>query len=329
MSTGTDAGWHRLEEALSASLQLYGDKEMLILERRGRGRYLQVYANGDGSFHVEVSANQFLPAEEQLDWPELGALRELGWQPPRPGGPPNHHQEVAPAAAAAGLARLATETLKRALGMEKPQALQYRAFDSEGHLITLPLVSQAGVFSVEEAALAALRCPHCGGADLDLTSKVSVLARRSFAEDPVTVAPPRACRSPHCGALVYPDGRYLKASGCRTTDVAGWTQAIALDASDLELAEIGPDGVLCLAYLGGSSERFLSVPAQEVPRMVLILRGRLPATETPATAAAHEEAGDVLNLVRRAFSERIVTGRGSLAALLAEAEIAFETFSWP
>jgi hypothetical protein len=101
MITGTEAAWHRLEQALAASLPLFGDKEMLILERRGSGRYLQVYANGDGSFHAEVSANQFLPPEDQFDWPELEALRELGWQPPKPGGPPNHHQEVAPAVAAA------------------------------------------------------------------------------------------------------------------------------------------------------------------------------------------------------------------------------------
>jgi hypothetical protein len=329
VSTETEVGWQRLEEALAVSLQLFGDKEMLILERRGGGRYLQVYANGDASFHVEVSANQFLPAEEQLDWLELGALRELGWQLPRPGGLPNHHQEVVPAVAAAGLARLATETLKLALGMANPQALQYRAFDSDGHLITLPLIGQAGVLSVEEAAPTALCCPHCGGTNLDLASTTTVLARRNISEAPATIAPPRACRDTHCGVLFFPDGRYLTPHGSRSTDVPGWTHILAIDARDLERAELGSDGVLCLANLGGSDERFLSVPAQEVPKMAGQLRSRLQTSAEPADVLPDENVGEVLVLVRRAFAEGVVTGRADVCALLVEAGIPFELFSWP
>lgn len=329
MTTGTEAGWSRLEEALATSLQLYADKEMLILERRGGGRYLQVYANGDRSFHAEVGANQFLPADEQLDWPELGTLRELGWQPPRPGGPPNHHQEVASSVAAAGLARLATETLKRALGMESPQTLQYRAFDSEGHLITLPLIGQAGVLSVDEAALAALRCPRCGGADLDLASTTTVLARRNVSEAPVAITPPRACRVPHCGALFFPDGRCLAPRGSRSTDVPGWTHVLAIEARDLEQAELGPDGVLCLAYLGGTTERFLSVPAPAVPKMASLLRSRLPDHREPGKAPSDEDVGEVLGLVHRAFAEKLVTGRSEFRDLLDEAGLAWESYSWP
>ena len=329
MSTGTESGWHRLEEALAVSLQLFGDKEMLILERLGGGCYLQVYANGDGSFHVEVSANQFLPAVEQLGWPELGTLRELGWQPPTPGGPPNHHQEVAPSAAAAGLARLTTETLKRALGMKSPQALQYRAFDSVGHQITLPLIGQAGVLSVDKAVLSAFRCPRCGGADLDLASTTTILARRSVSEAPVAITPPRACRGPHCGALFFPDGRYLAPRGSRSTDVPGWTHVLAIEARDLEQAELGPDGVLCLAYLGGDTERYLSVPSQAVPKMASMLRRHLPGHREPGKAPCDEDVGEVLDLVRRAFAERLVTGRFDFRDLLDEAGLAWESYSWP
>lgn len=329
MSTGTEAAWRKMEEALAVSLKHFADKEMLILERRGGGRYLQVYANGGGSFHVEVSANQFLPAEEQLDWPELKALQELGWKPPKAGGPPNHYQEVAPALAAAGLARLATETLTRALGMADPQALQYRAFDSESHLITLPLIGQAGVLEVEESPLAVLRCPHCGGTDLDLASTTTVLARRFVSEAPVAITPPRACRAGHCGALFHPDGWYLTPHGSRSADVPGWTHVIAIDAQDLEQAELGPDGVLCLAYVGGKCERYVSVPAQELPKLVSLLRSRLAGADEPAAEAASDDVGEVLGLVRRAFAEGRVAGRAEFASLLDEAGCAWEFFSWP
>lgn len=329
MSTEAEAGWSRLEEALAVSLQQYRDKEMLILERRGGGRYLQVHANGDGSFHTEVSANQFLAAENQLDWPELEVLKELGWMPPQAGGSPNHNQAVSPSAAASRLAKLAIATLERALGMAGPGALQYRAFNSAGGQITLPLLAQAGIASVDDAAVAALRCPRCGGTDVDHASKETVLARRSSDELPVPVAPPHACRRDHCQALFFADGRYLAQSGARTSNVMGWTQIIAIDARDLERAELGPDGVLCLAYLGGHAERFLSVRAEDVPKATLLLKSRMSGAEEDDALALRGESDVVLRLVRQAFAQQIVTDRDGFSALLGEAGIACESYSWP
>jgi hypothetical protein len=199
----------------------------------------------------------------------------------------------------------------------------------EGRLITLPLVGQAGVLSAEEAVLAALRCPRCGGAYLDLASTVTVVAKHILSEAPAIIAPPRACRDSRCGAVFFPDGRYLTPHGSRSTPVPGWTHVLAIDARDLEQVELGPDGVLCLAYLGGDAERFLSVPAREVPKLLRLLRSRLRTNAEPADVPPDEGVGEVLSLVRRVFAERVVTGRGDFGALLDGAGIAWESFSWP
>ncbi len=306
--------------------QVLTEGELLILDRHGSSRYFQVYANGDGTFHAEVSANQFLPPEEQLGGAELAALGDLGWQVPKVGGSPNHHQRVGPAQAAESLAALALWTLERVIGVTAPAELRYQAFNKAGQEISLPALVALGV-SKAQKAVGRPRCPACRSEQVSADGVTEAIVCQQVGQSPASLLPPLACR--HCGLMSFTDGRYLARSGSRLSATAGMWQVVAIQAKDLEQAELGPDGWLCLALLSGDDERFLSVAPQHLPKMAGALAYALGETGSLGEAGASGDAAAILSLVRKAFAARFVTGRDSFDRFLHAVGIPFERYSWP
>jgi len=130
--------WSTLTSELELVLGTFDHDQILILQRRGTGRYVQLYVNKPGSLHVEVSSNSFLAPETALSARHLAALQGLGWKPPTAGGAPNYSADLKGPGATAQAVRLTVRTLSEVLGTESPAELEYDAFEFNVGTMVLP-----------------------------------------------------------------------------------------------------------------------------------------------------------------------------------------------
>jgi hypothetical protein len=139
-------GWESLEARLAPALALLAD-EMLILSARTGNRYVQFASSAGKGLLVETGSNAFLAEEDKLDVGQLAALLGLGWSQPThapdasepvAGGSPNHFRRFRAPVPFAEAARLAVRTLVEVLRVGSPGELRYKAFDADGHPVTLP-----------------------------------------------------------------------------------------------------------------------------------------------------------------------------------------------
>jgi hypothetical protein len=142
------AGWEAFEEALASALSVLKD-EILIVSTRAGNRYVQFNVCPDQGVFAEAVSNAYLGADEKLDAARLTELLAIGWAPPThapgspdalpaPKGSPNHFREFPRPDACADVARLAVRTLTGPFRVGSPAELEYKAFDDEGHPVTLP-----------------------------------------------------------------------------------------------------------------------------------------------------------------------------------------------
>ncbi len=130
--------WSTLTSELELVLGTFDHDQILILQRRGTGRYVQLYVNKPGSLHVEVSSNTFLAPESSLTEQHEASLQALGWMPPTKGGAPNYSVDLKGPRATAQAAALTVRTLAEVLGTSSPSELEYDAFQHTGGPLTLP-----------------------------------------------------------------------------------------------------------------------------------------------------------------------------------------------
>lgn len=139
-------GWESLEASLAAALALLAD-EMLILSARTGNRYVQFASSVGKGLLAETGSNAYLAEADKLDVGQLAALLGLGWSQPThapdasepvAGGSPNHFRRFRTPVPFAEAARLAVRTLVEVLRVGSPGELRYKAFDADGHTVTLP-----------------------------------------------------------------------------------------------------------------------------------------------------------------------------------------------
>lgn len=143
-------GWEAFEKALASALSVLKD-EFLILSARPGNRYVQFHAGLEDGIFAECVSDAYLEETGKLDAGQLATLLSLGWSPPthapdgtKPDGvargSPNHFRHLPPPCSFPEIARLAVRTLTEVLRVERPAELAYKAFDEEGHTLTLPVL---------------------------------------------------------------------------------------------------------------------------------------------------------------------------------------------
>ena len=130
--------WSTLTSELELVLDTFGHDQILILQRRGTGRYVQLFVNRPGSLHIEASSNNYLTPEYVLTEQNEASLRALGWTPPSQGRAPNYSTDLKGPRATAQAAALTVRTLSEVLGTGSPADLEYDAFEAKGRPMTLP-----------------------------------------------------------------------------------------------------------------------------------------------------------------------------------------------
>lgn len=129
--------WAQLVSELDLVLYTFEEDQILILQQRGTGRYVQLFVSEPESLHLEVSSNAFLAPESALSEQDAVALMDLGWKPPR-GKTPNYWADLKGPDATAQAAVLTVRTLAEVLGAAFPSELEYDAFQATGEAMTLP-----------------------------------------------------------------------------------------------------------------------------------------------------------------------------------------------
>ena len=141
-------GWEAFEESLASALSVLKE-EFLIVSARSGNRFVQFNVCPDEGVFAETVSNAYLGPDEQLDVGQLAELLSLGWAAPThapnspnpvaaPKGSPNHFLEFPRPYSCADVARLAVRTLAGPLRVGRPADLEYKAFDDDGHPVTLP-----------------------------------------------------------------------------------------------------------------------------------------------------------------------------------------------
>jgi hypothetical protein len=130
--------WSTLATELELVLATFEEDQILILQRRGTGRYVQLYVNEPGSLHVEVSSNNYLAKENVLTEQQEASLRALGWRPPLQGRSPNFSTDLKGPQATAQAVTLTVKTLAEVLETGSPADLEYDAFEARGGPMVLP-----------------------------------------------------------------------------------------------------------------------------------------------------------------------------------------------
>jgi hypothetical protein len=138
MTSTNGMAWAGLQRELELVLSVFEEDQMLILQRRGTGRYVQLYVSGPGDLHIEASSNRFLQPKDALDDGQVAALLERGWKAPATKGAPNFSADLKGPRATEEAARLTVQTLAEILGAGAPADLEYDAFEKRGGRITLP-----------------------------------------------------------------------------------------------------------------------------------------------------------------------------------------------
>ena len=143
-------GWEAFEKALASTLSVLKD-EFLILSTRPGNRYVQFHASLEDGVFAECVSDAYLDETGKLDAGQLATLLSLGWSPPthapdgtRPDGldrgSPNHFHHLPPPCSFPEIARLVVRTLTEVLRIASPAELSYKAFDEDGHSLTLPIL---------------------------------------------------------------------------------------------------------------------------------------------------------------------------------------------
>ena len=138
MTTATGMTWAGLVSELELVLQVFDENQILILQCRRTGRYVQLFVNEPGSLHVEVSSNTFLDEDGALSEGQATSLLERGWKAPAEGGSPNYSTDLRGPSATSMAAKLAVRTLAETLGASSPADLDYDAFQFKGGPMVLP-----------------------------------------------------------------------------------------------------------------------------------------------------------------------------------------------
>jgi len=142
--------WEAFEKSLASALSVLKD-EFLVVSTKVGNRFVQFNACADQGVFAEAVCNAYLAPGEKLDVGQVEALLSLGWAPPThapdsaapvppPRGSPNHFREFPRPYSCAEIARFAVRTLTEPLRVGTPAELEYRAFDVEGHAVTLPVL---------------------------------------------------------------------------------------------------------------------------------------------------------------------------------------------
>lgn len=137
--------WPAFERTLATTIGSL-DREFLVLDVKGTGRYVQVHARAREGLRAEAVSNAWLAERDRLDPDRLASLAALGWSPPTEapaeqrggGGSPNHHRDFPAPIAADEVAHLLVETLSGPFGARGPGGLAYRAFAASGGELQLP-----------------------------------------------------------------------------------------------------------------------------------------------------------------------------------------------
>ena len=140
MTDTNGMAWAGLQRELELVLSVFEEDQMLILQRRGTGRYVQLYVSDPEDLHIEASSNTFLKEDDALDDRQVAALLERGWKAPSrsKGGSPNFFAKLKGPKAREQAVRLTVQTLAEIFGAGSPADLEYDAFEKRGGRITLP-----------------------------------------------------------------------------------------------------------------------------------------------------------------------------------------------
>jgi hypothetical protein len=141
-------GWDAFETSLAAALSVL-EEEFLVVSAKVGNRFVQFNVCPEEGVFAETVSNAYLGPEEKLDAGQLAELLSLGWAAPThapdspdpiaaPKGSPNHFREFPRPYSCADVARFAVRTLTGPLHVASPADLEYKAFDDEGHPVTLP-----------------------------------------------------------------------------------------------------------------------------------------------------------------------------------------------
>ena len=177
-------GWDAFEAALTSALSVLEDEYLIVSAREGH-RFVQFHVSPADGVLAETASNAYRGPDRQLDAGQLAALVSLKWAAPThapdapapvPKGSPNHFREFPPPYSCAEVARFAVATLTGPLHVESPAELQYKAFDEEGHTVTLPVLPIERVPARPTPAKAPAKPRKPGGFD-KLRAKVLAAAR--------------------------------------------------------------------------------------------------------------------------------------------------------
>jgi len=145
------SAWESFEKALASALSVLKD-EYLVVSTKGGNRFVQFNVCPDEGVFAEAVSNAYLGPAEKLDVGQMADLLSLGWAAPThepgspdavpaPDGSPNHFREFQQPYSCADVARFAIRTLTGPLRVGNPSELEYRAFDNDGHAVTLPALA--------------------------------------------------------------------------------------------------------------------------------------------------------------------------------------------
>jgi hypothetical protein len=135
--------WENVERELALALQVYTANQILILQVKQSGRYLQVLVEEGPKLLAELSSNDVLvPREHFTAWEWAGLLR-LGWGEPGTGRSPNFSLTIEGKEAPVRVARLAVQSFSQVMEMSPTGSLELTAFTSSGSPIVLPQVAKA------------------------------------------------------------------------------------------------------------------------------------------------------------------------------------------
>ena len=147
-SARVQEAWRDFSAQLAMALGALGYAEYLVVDIRGRNRYVQFAAQGPFGMRAEATSDFYLVDGDALDAVQHQALLGLGWSAPTRlpdeigrqelGGSPNYFVDLHPPLDHRRLAELAVATLTEVFGARSPRQLEYRAFQSGGVQIRFP-----------------------------------------------------------------------------------------------------------------------------------------------------------------------------------------------
>jgi len=158
--------WSALQQRLAEVLAMMGTdgRQHLIIEDRGKGRFVQFAVEAESALLVEPVSNDFLRGRAALSGASCRAIVELGGASPaerwdKDGSERANFTRIYERPVDfAEVARLAVRTVRDVFQVPSPGGLEYDAFaEKDGAPILLPALGLAGMTLVVEP-----RCAACG-----------------------------------------------------------------------------------------------------------------------------------------------------------------------